>query len=206
MKRIHSLILVLLVLFAAAPCVADGTGPAGCSFSGTWYGGDPNVPAPYYHLTITQTSGDRYSTLAQLVPSVPLPPGYVNVTLWTGEFSKTGPQTHSGMFFSMAQWDPTSKDVPVGIDPNTPELNFIHAKQVEFLDCNTIRFTYDVLYVYENYTYAVEPIQTPPTGLGAIVNFDPSLVEVYHRVPTSLSGSHQTMGWPPRHHHGRRGH
>ena len=205
MKRMYVLALAVVALLTALPCDATGTGSATCSLAGTWYGSSPYTPFPYYQLMITETGADQFETLAQLLPANPPPPGYLNITDWTGTFSRSGPHTYSGMLFAMAQWDPNNTtDVPAGIDTSLPELNFIHAKSIEFLDCDTVRFAYDVLYVYENYTYSVTPIKTPPDALGAVVNFDPLLVEVYHRVPTSLSARHNTAGWPsPGRHHRR---
>jgi hypothetical protein len=64
-------------------------------------------------------------------------------------------------------------------------MDFIHAKTVEFLDCNTIRLSYDMVAVYYNFTYAIMPPLAPPPP-GFVQKFDPLLVEVYHRIPTPI--------------------
>jgi hypothetical protein len=112
--------------------------------------------------------------------------GYLHATIWTGEISMTGPHSYSGMAFSQYQWNPASPLLPPGADPNLPEMDFIRIKTVEVLDCDTIRFAYDLWVVYFNFTYDIKPLETLPVAPSLIWNIDPPLVEVYHRMPTSV--------------------
>ncbi len=178
-------VVLFTFLLSTMPCFPQGIGTnAGCNLSGTWYGGSPDAPAPYYHGTITPISADRFSITFQLALEVQSA-GYLRATDWTGELSRTGPHTYSGMAFSMWQIDPNSLTLfPPGVDPSLPELDFIHIKSMEVLDCNTLRFTYDLWALYGNFTNDINPMETPPPPPGLI--FDPMIVEVYHRMPTSV--------------------
>ena len=178
--------LLLVFLLAIVPCFSQGMGTnAGCNFVGSWYGGSPDVPFPYYGLTITPTTGGRFSLTGQYGTEVQSA-GYLHATLWTGEFSKSDAHNYSGMLFSMWQWDPTSPLLPLGVDPALPEVDFIHITSVEFLDCNKIRISYDLVAVYYNFEYSMQPPLAPPLP-GFVLKFDPLLVEVYHRMPTTAS-------------------
>jgi len=180
--------LMLVFLLAIVSCFSQGMGTnAGCNFAGSWYGGSPDVPFPYYGLTITPISADRFSVTGQYGTEVQSA-GYLHATLWTGEFSKSDAHTYSGMLFSMWQWDPKSTLLPPGVNPALPEVDFIHIKELEFLDCNTIRFSYDLVAVYYNFQYSTQPPLAPPLP-GFVLKFDPLLVEVYHRIPTTVSGA-----------------
>ena len=67
-----------------------------------------------------------------------------------------------------------------------PELDFIHIAHLEFINCDTIRFTYDKWYVYYNFTNDIKPLQSPPPP-GYIWVIDPPLVEATHRIPAAGS-------------------
>ncbi len=93
----------------------------------------------------------------------------------------------------MAQLDPTSPQLPPGVDASLSELDFIHIDHLEFIDCNTFRVTYDKWYVYYNFTNDIKPLQPPPPP-GFIWIIDPPLVEVYHRNPAAPS-AHFLTDW-----------
>lgn len=174
--------VLLVFLIAIVPCFSQGMGTnAGCNFAGSWYGGSPDVPWPYFGLTIAPISADRFSVTGQYGTEVESA-GYLHATLWTGEFSKADAHTYSGMLFSIWQWNPASPLIPAGVDPALPEVDFIHIKTLQFLDCNTIQFSYDLVAVYYNAIYSTMPSLAPPPP-GFVMNFDPLLVEVYHRIP-----------------------
>lgn len=182
-----------LVLLAVVPCFSQGMGTnAGCNSAGSWYGGSPDVPSPYYGLTITPISADRFSVTGQYGTEVQSA-GYLHATLWTGEFSKADAHTYSGMLFSMWQWDPKSPLLPPGVNPALPEVDFIHIKTLEFLDCNTIRLSYDLVAVYYNFSYTMMPPMAPSSP-GFALKFDPLLVEVYHRIPTTVPDAWTALG------------
>ena len=112
---------------------------------------------------------------------------YLYWTNWKGDIVKKSGKTYTGLFFQMAQLDPTSPLLPPGVDPNLSELDFIHIDHLEFIDCNTFRVTYDKWYMYYNFTYDIKPLQPPPPP-GSIWIIDPPLVEVYHRIPAAGQG------------------
>jgi len=178
--------LLLVFLLAATPCFSQGilNAIAGCDFAGTWYGGSPDVPFPYYHLTINPIGLERYSVIAQYA-SETQSAGYLHNTVWTGEFSKTGRHSYTGMVFSMWQWDPSSSLLPAGVDATLPEMDLFHINSVEVLDHDTLRFTYDKAAVYFSFMYPMSLKEKPPDP-GFVATFDPLLVEVYHRMPTSF--------------------
>ncbi|MFN7998331.1 MAG: hypothetical protein U0Q18_32215 [Bryobacteraceae bacterium] len=187
--------LLVVFLLATVPCFSQGTETqACCNFAGSWYGGSPDVAFPYYGLTITPISNGRFSVTGQYGSEVQSA-GYLHATLWTGEFSKADAHTYRGMLFSMWQWDPLSPLLPPGVDPNLPEMDFIHVKTIEFLDCNTIRLSYDFVAVYYNSTYSIMPPLAPPAP-GFIQKFDPLLVEVYYRIPTTVPQAWRTADLP----------
>jgi hypothetical protein len=179
-------LLAIAFLLAAVPCAAQGMpNNARCNLAGTWYGGSPDTPFPYYQGAIGWLGGERYSIFFQYAAEVQSV-GYLRATDWTGEVAKAGPHSYSGMAFSMAQWDPMSLLLPPGVDANLPELDFIHILSVQLLDCETLQFSYDLLAVYYNFTNDINPRQTSPPPPGFAMKFDPLLVEVYHRMPMSV--------------------
>ena len=183
--------LLFVLLLATIPCFSQGvTTPDYCNFTGSWYGGSPDVPFPYYGLTITPITTGRFSVTGQYATEV-ASAGYLHATLWTGEFARTGVHTYSGMLFSIWQWDPLSPLLPPGVDPNLPEEDFIHIKTVEFVNCNSIKLSYDLVAVYYNFTYSIMP-PLPPPPPGFVQKFDPLLVEVYYRMPTTVPDSWTT--------------
>ena len=188
--RIKNLLLCGSVfLLFSIPCLSQGIGTnAGCNPAGTWYGGSPEAPSPYYRLNITPISADHFSITAQLVSEIQSL-GFLNATDWTGDLYKSGPHSWNGLMLQMLQWNPAS--APAGVDANLPEVDFIHIQKAEFLDCNTFKISYDVVAAYLNFTYAdvPSPLETPPTPPGYTVILDPALVEVYHRIPSSVSES-----------------
>ncbi len=182
--------MLFMLPLMAIPCVAQGTGTtAGCNISGTWYGGSPDAPSPYYQGVITSIGANRFSALFQFVPEIQSL-GYLHGTNWTGEFSKTDPHSYSGMLFSMYHIDGTKMAAfPPGVDPTLPELDVIQINNVEILDCDTIKFTYGILVVYYNLTYDIKPLETVPVEPSFTLTFDPPMVEVYHRMSTSVPES-----------------
>jgi hypothetical protein len=184
MKRVISLLFVLFLVGMASFAQTAAT-PANCSLVGAWYGGSPDTSFPYYQAAITPNDGDRYSIVYQYWGGIPSP--YMSWTDWKGDIVKKSGKTYTGVFFQMQRMDPTSPDLPPGVDGNLPELDFIHIDHLEFIDCNTFRVTYDKWYVYYNFTNDIKPLQPPPPP-GYIWIIDPPLVEVYHRIPSAGSG------------------
>ena len=184
MRKVASVLFVLFL--ATLACFAQITAPANCSMVGSWYGGMPEAGFPYYQAAITPQGGDRFSIVAQYNSTV-VPP-YLSWTDWKGDIVKKHGQTYTGSFFQMLQLDPLSPLLPPGVNASLPEVDFIHIDHLEFINCDTIRFTYDKWYVYYNFTNDIKPLQPPPPP-GYIWIIDPPLVEVYHRIPEAGSGS-----------------
>ena len=184
MRRL--VVVVIVLLATSAICFAQGASPtASCTLAGSWYGGMPDAGSPYYHATITPSSGGRFSGMfqANFVYGQP----FLTVTHWTGEVSKTGPQTFHGYFMSMAEFDPlTPLPPPPGLNLYLPEMDFISYK-IELLDCNTFRGTLDVWYTYYNFTNDIKPLIDAPLPPGSVSIVDPPIVEVYHRVPDACT-------------------
>jgi hypothetical protein len=180
MRKVWSILFVLFL--ATVTCLAQGAGPANCSLQGSWYGGAPEAGFPYYQGLITSQGGDRYSMIFQYGAAVA--PPYLNWTDWKGDLIKKHGQTYTALIFQMLQLDPSSPLLPPGVDAGLPEIDFIHIDHLEFIDCNTIRITYDKWYVYYNFRNDIKPLQAPPWP-GYIWIIDPPLVEVYHRIPAA---------------------
>jgi len=196
--------IALIVCFALLGIPSLAQNHNSCSLAGAWYGGSPDTPFPYYQGAITPNGDDRFSIVFQYAPETQSA-GYLHSTDWKGELSKKKGQTYSGVAFSIWQWDPTSPLLPPGVDPNLPELDFIHVAHSELIDCDTLRFTYDKWFVYFNFTYDIKPLEPPPPP-GFIMVLDPPLVEVYHRSPTVVpKSSSQSLNFVNPGTHGRRG-
>lgn len=178
--------MFLCLLLAAISCFAQQGVGNECSPAGHWYGGMPEAGFPYYQAAITSQGGDRYSIVYQYF-SAGGPP-FLYATDWKGDLIKKHGQTYTGLLSQMLQLDPSSPLLPPGVDANLPEMDFIHIDHLEFIDCNTIRITYDTWYVYYNFTNEVKPLQPPPPP-GYIWIIDPPLVEVYHRAPAAGAAS-----------------
>ena len=193
MKRVVSVLFVLFLV--GVVCFAQiAAAPANCKLEGSWYGGRPDISYPYYQAAITPNGDDRYSIVYQYFGAVSDP--YLYWTDWKGDIIKKSGKTYTGLFFQMAQLDPTSPQLPPGVDASLSELDFIHIDHLEFIDCNTFRVTYDMWYVYYNFTNDIKPLQPPPPP-GYIWILDPPIVEVYHRNPAAPSAHFLTDGLKP---------
>ncbi len=181
------LLLLMVLLLTAIPCFSQGMGTnAGCNIAGTWYGGSLDAPFPYYRLNIVPISADHMSITAQLMFEFQSQ-GFLNLTDWTGDLYKSGAHSWKGMIFQMLQLNRDVFTPANGYDADLPEIDFIRISNVEFSDCNTVKFSYDLWAVYYNYTYASvpKPLETPPAPPGFV--FNPLLEEVYSRIPSSVS-------------------
>jgi hypothetical protein len=184
MRTISSIVFAFCL--AAVTCLAQGAAPANCGLEGAWYGGAPDAGFPYYQAFIASQGGDRYSAIFEYGAAVT--PPYLNWTQWKGDLVKKHGKSYAALIFQMLQFDPLSPLLPPGVDPNLPEIDFIHVDHMEFIDCNTISITYDKWYVYYNFTNDIKPLQEPPWP-GYIWIIDPPIVEVYHRIPAAGSAS-----------------
>ncbi len=192
-------ICALVFLLVSIPCFSQGNSAnAGCALTGSWYGGDPAVPFPYYRVTFTPLGGERFLQIAEYTGDKS---DYVGWSNWAGEYIKSGPHSYTGMLSSMWLWNPDSVNKPDGVDAGLPEMDFVRIQKAELIDCNTIRISYDVVAVYFNFTYDTVPLVTPPSPPGFALQGDELIVEVYHRMPASvssdiLSTSLQMIGKP----------
>ena len=180
--------LALIVLFAtAAPCLAgNGNGNANCTVAGTWYGGSPDAGSLYYQTTFTPVTPTNFSSRWQYNPEI-ASLGCLHATDWSGDISRSRPGEFKGYIMSMYQWDPVSPLLPPGVDPALPEMDFI-PYSIDFLDCNTFQGTIRHWYVYYNFTNDITPLSKNSRPPDLVMDFDPPIIEVYHRAPNSCPG------------------
>ena len=179
------IVVVIVLLVTAATCLAGGPSSP-CTLAGTWYGGSPDAGAPYYQMTFTPITGNRFATRGQFAPEI-ASMGYLSATDWTGDETKVGPNTYKGYIMAMFQWNPDSTLRPPTADPMLPELDFI-PYTIQMLDCNTFQGTIRHWYVYYNFTNDITPLSKRSRPPDAVMDFDPPIVEVYRRAPDSCPG------------------
>ena len=102
-------------------------------------------------------------------------------------FTPVTPTNFKGYIMSMYQWDPVSPLLPPGVDPALPEMDFI-PYSIDFLDCNTFQGTIRHWYVYYNFTNDITPLSKNSRPPDLVMDFDPPIIEVYHRAPNSCPG------------------
>jgi len=180
----RSVVVVLGVLLVTAVACMAGNPSAPCTPAGTWYGGSPDAGFPYYHMTLTPISPTRFATRGQLASEI-ASAGYLSATDWTGDEIKTGPKTYKGTIMSMWQWNPES--APEGVNAMLPELDFI-PYSIKMLDCDTFEGTIRHWYVYYNFTNDITPLSKTSRPPDVVMDFNPPIVEVYHRAPESCPG------------------
>ncbi len=123
-------VLVLLVLLAAMPCLAQEGMGNGCTLAGTWYGG--SVVA--YQLTIVPSvPAGHYSIFAQGMYKATA----ITATV-TGEVVKKG-NAYEGSMLSLIG-DDSFVNLPPGANGKMPDLN-VGWQSIVMLDCNTIKNT-----------------------------------------------------------------
>ncbi len=180
----RKLVLVLsMLLITAAACLATNP-PSKCTVAGTWYGGAPDAGFPYYHMTLTPITDTRFATRGQLASEI-VSAGYLSSTDWTGDEVKIGANTFTGYIMSMWQWNPAY--APDGVNPNLPEMDFI-PYTIQMLDCNTFQGTIRHWYIYYNFTNDITPLSDTSRPPDVVMDFNPPMVEVYHRAPNSCPG------------------
>jgi len=179
--------VVLVFLFGSvAACLGQSGTNANCTLAGTWYGGSPDAGFPYYHMTLTPLTSSSFSTRGQYDSEIGSL-GYLHATDWTGDLTQNGKKTFRGFIMSMWQWDPASNLLPPGVDAALPEMDFI-PYNVEFLDCNSFKGTIHHWYVYFNFTNDIKPLSKQSRPPDLVMDFDPPIVEIYHRAPNSCPG------------------
>ncbi len=123
-------VLVLLVLLAPVPCLAQQGVGNGCTLAGTWYGG--SVVA--YQLTIVPSvPAGHYSIFAQGVYKA----AAITTTV-TGEVVKKD-NAYEGSILSLIG-DESFVNLPPGANGKMPDLE-VAWQSIEMLDCNTIKNT-----------------------------------------------------------------
>ena len=177
--------LVFAMVAVAVPCGAQGVGNS-CDISGTWYGGSD--PQYQYVWSLTPVGAGRYYSSIQNGYDV-RPFGMVSASAWVGEAIKTGHKTFDTYNMSFWLWDPAAA-AAAGLDPSLPEVDIVHSR-VEFIDCNTFTSTIDVFGAYYSFTPARTPFVTP---LDADFLAGGTIVETYHRMPTTLAGFQPAVG------------
>jgi hypothetical protein len=68
-----------------------------------------------------------------------------------------------------------------------PELDFIPFN-IKMLDCDTFQGTIRRWYVYYNFTNDITPLSKTSRPPDVVRDFNPPIVEVYHRAPDSCPG------------------
>jgi hypothetical protein len=185
-------VVVLLVLLAAVPCLADDDRDNGCTLTGTWYGG--SVVA--YHMTVSPAgaAGQYMVTFQGMYKASVLN------TMYAGTLVKKG-KVYQGSFMALETGDPDFlKPPPIGKLPDiVAGWSFI-----EFIDCNTIRNTIGVYGVYLGlYTWepgtpwtgvkwlpnAKVPLSSPPDVdlIPILTGGTKPIVETYRRLPQTVN-------------------
>lgn len=162
-----SMFIVCCALMVTSAVAQSIPAPGACSPVGTWYGGSDYK----YISTITPIAGQTFAITSDPVfdnGSF----GYKGWTSWSGQIVKT---TAKGYVTQVIGMFTTSSELPP--PPNSYELDGARAR-MEFLDCDTLQFTYDFFGAYFDlnkvpFVDAPDLNYLPPGGI----------VETYHRMP-----------------------
>ncbi len=177
--RSRCLLAPIVVVLAAAPCLAQGIGRP-CDPSGTWIGGG-NPAVPSYQLTVVPTQAGRYSITFQMI----FDPG-IHSTNYTGELIRNDARTFTA--YAMATFGETQESVDfyasLGIDISTSdqEADAI-VEAARMVDCDTMEFKINWFGWYLPITGDKIPFVTQPEVefIHDFLGGEP-MVETYHRV------------------------
>lgn len=169
MKRTNILVVSIVFLVAAIPCLGQGFGNE-CTLAGTWYGGSEGTSK--YVATIVPTRANHYSAVFDGAYSM-APLGFPVKTIWSSQFVKQNKGEYEYKGTAIGLLNRSAEFPPTG----PPEIGAVrfHAK----LDgCDTLKMVYDF---FGGYFWGDKvPFRDPPDYIVAPTPFE----ETYRRVPT----------------------
>lgn len=163
-----------------------------CDLTGTWYGG--SNPYIAWQLHISRTADGGYSaSFQQALKWADF--GVYSTTGFAGRIEKSGRQFKAS---AMGMYRLTEEAADsLGVDPGLPEVDVVSGR-AEFLTCDTLKFTWNVYYVYYNFDAVAGdkiPFVTPP-DIDIIALAGGPLEETYHRLspPRPTCGAAESTG------------
>lgn len=165
----NKILLVICCVLICIPSLAkDPRNHDNCSPVGTWYGGSDYK----YLITIVPSTGNHFAISSEAVYSQAAW-GYTAWTSWSGELVKLNDGRYLAQEISMY-----TNNTEMQPPPNAFELDAVRG-WMEFIDCGTIKFSYDFFGAY--FDLNREPFIDPPD-----VNYLPpgGISETYSRMPT----------------------
>ncbi len=161
------LVVIICTFLAISSWARSPQNHGSCSPMGTWYGGGDYK----YVITILPATGNRFPMTSEGVYSQAAF-GYTAWTSWTGELVKLSHGLYVAQEISMYTTSPEMQP-----PSNSVELDAVRG-WMEFIDCNTVKFSYDFFGAYFdlNKIPFVDPVDLnylPPGGI----------TETYRRMP-----------------------
>ncbi len=175
----RTITLAAALLLGVSAAVAEPTRAQGpCDFTGVWYGG--SNPYIAWQLDVGRTADGQYSvSFHQALKWADF--GAYSTTGFAGRIGKLG---HHYQAYGMGMYRLTEEAADsLGVDPGLPEMDVVSGR-VELLACDTLKFTWNVYYVYYNFDAVAGdkiPFVTPP-DLDIIALIGGPLEETYHRL------------------------
>lgn len=184
MKQRMITLAAALLLVASAAMAEPGHPQGTCDLTGTWYGG--SNPYIAFQLDVSRMADGGYNLTAQQALKWP-DFGVYSTTGWTGSIERSGRHYKSRLMVLYRLTEEAAGSL--GVDPGLPEADAV-AGRVEFVDCDTLKFTWNVYYVYYNFDAIAGdriPFVTTP-DIDIIALLGGPLEETYHRLPSARPG------------------